>query len=614
MDKNSFIGMGLIMAILAGFYIWQQPSQEQLAQQQHRRDSIAAVRLEQQALIQAEAELAALNATQDTLAAPVREEEITILENEKIRLFLSSKGGRIARAELKEYKSYGDSVNDLCLFRADEANLAFTLVTQSNHVLTTDKQDFDILRPNDSTCIMRWESGMEAYLDIVYTLHANDYMVDMNLQAHNLQNVLAQNTTELEMLWTQKIPQQERGRKFEERYARLQYRTQGGDNEMLSETKHDTKKESAKVHWIGYKDQFFSTVLIADGAFSSSIFESSVANKYSRYIKEYSTKTAVEFDITGRKATNLHMYFGPNRYNTLKGYTDAYGSKLHLEKMVPLGWKVISWVNYLIVIPLFDLFMGWNLHIGLVILLLTLVIKAIILPFVFKSYQSSAKMRVLKPQVEEINAKYPKPEQMQEKQAATMALYQKAGASPMSGCLPMLFQMPVLMAVFWFFPTAIELRGKSLFWAEDLSTYDAILSWGFNIPLIGDHLSLFCILMTVVNIAYTYINMQQQAGGDDPNMKMMKYMMYGMPLMFFFIFNDYPAGLSYYYLLSLFITILQTMIFRWTTDDEKLLEQMRKNAAKKASKPKSAFMQRLEEMQREQQRLAREQAKAAQKR
>jgi len=246
-----------------------------------------------------------------------------------------------------------------------------------------------------------------------------------------------------------------------------------------------------------------------------------------------------------------------------------------------------------------------------VIILLTLVIKLIILPFVFASYKSSAKMKALRPQLNEINEKYPA-EKMAERQRATMELYRQAGVSPMSGCLPMLFQFPVLMAMFWFFPAAIELRGRSFLWADDLSTYDNVINFGTSIPFLGDHLSLFCLLMTFANIGYTYVTMQSQ--NTDPNMKFMKYIMYAMPVMFLFIFNDYAAGLSFYYLVSLFITILQTMIFRWTLNDEKMLAEIEANKKKRAGKPKSRFMQRLEEMQREQERLARERAKKAARR
>jgi YidC/Oxa1 family membrane protein insertase len=455
-------------------------------------------------------------------------------------------------------------------------------------------------------------TSADAWLDFVYELSDN-YMVHLAIEPHNMQTELAQNINSLELQWRQLIPQQEQGRKFEERYAQLQYMLVGGDIEKLSESKDDNTKESARVKWIGYKDQFFSTVLIADDAFSSSQFTSTVQSKQSGYIKEYSTHTSIPFDLSGKTATGLRFYCGPNHYHTLKAYDEGVerSERLHLNTLVPLGWKIVSWINEWLVIPMFDLFTGWGLHIGIVILLMTIVIKLIILPFVFVSYKSSAKMKALKPQIDAINEKYPA-EKMQERQQATMQLYQQAGVSPMSGCLPMLFQFPVLMAMFWFLPTAIELRGKSLLWADDLSTYDAVFHWGFNIPLLGDHLSLFCLLMTVCNIGYTYITMQSQA--TDPNMKFMKYMMYAMPLMFLFIFNDYAAGLSYYYLVSLFFTILQTMIFRWTLNDEKMLAEIEANKKKKAGKPKSGFMARLEQMQREQQHLARENAKAAGKR
>jgi YidC/Oxa1 family membrane protein insertase len=461
---------------------------------------------------------------------------------------------------------------------------------------------------------MRLKTDIEdAWLDFVYTLPDDEYMVSFSMRPHGMQQVLAQNINSVEMQWDQLIPQQERGRKFEERYARIQYMLVGGEMETLSEQKSDSKRENARIQWIGYKDQFFSTVLIADDAFTSTEMESTPQGSHSRYIKEYRTKTSVPFDIRGQKTTDFRYYFGPNHYNTLKAYDQGVekDQRLHLKELVPLGWKIVAWINKILTIPMFDLFQSWGLHIGLVILLMTLVIKIIILPFVFASYKSSAKMRVLRPQIDEINAKYPA-DKMQERQQAMMALYQRAGVSPMSGCLPMLFQMPILIAMFWFFPTAIELRGKSFLWADDLSTYDAILSWGYNLPLIGDHLSLFCVLMTVTNFAYTFVTMQSQA--TDPNMKFMKWMMYLMPLMFFFIFNDYAAGLSYYYLLSLGFTILQTMIFRWAIDDEQLLRQMEENAKKNSTKKKSGFMQRLEAMQREQQRLAREQAKAQQRR
>ena len=637
MDKNTWIGFLLIAAIIVGFSFVNRPSEEELAERKRVQDSIALVQaqeieaklISEQITAQLQAEQATNTPAEDLkqqLAAVYGpfadaaqgQEGLITLENEKVRIGIAYRGGRVAKAELKEYKAYGDSINNLCLFQNEESTLNFTLVTNSNRILATQNLYFVATSQTtdaegNTTLTMRLNTNIEdCYLDFVYTLPANDYMVGMSIQPHNMQLALAQNMSSIEMQWNQSIPQQEKGRKFEERYAQLQYMFVGGDIDKLSEQKADRANESARLKWIAYKDQFFSTVMIAEDAFESTTMESTPLNQHSKYIKEYKTTTSLPLDITGQKSTNIRYYFGPNHYNTLKAYDKDVVSieKLHLNELVPLGWKLVSWINKILVIPMFDLFTSWGLHIGLVILLMTLVIKLILLPFVFASNKSSAKMRVLKPQLDEINAKYP-PEKMQERQQATMALYQKAGVSPMSGCLPMLFQFPVLMAMFWFLPTAIELRGQSLFWADDLSTYDAIITWNTPIPLFGTHLSLFCLIMTVVNIVYTHITMQQQSGGQE--MKMMRWMMYLMPLMFLFFFNDYAAGLSYYYFVSLLMTIIQTMIFRWAVDDKKVLAEMEANAKKKGNQKKSGFAARLEEMQREQQRLAREQAKAQQK-
>ena len=639
MDKKTWIGFLLIAVIIVGFSFINRPSKEELAERQRVQDSIAMVRAQEAEALRiseqisaqmqgqqnADGEISSEELAQQVVAvygafAPAAqgEEGIITLENSKIRIGISRRGGRIAKAELKEYKAYGDSINDLCLFQGDESSLSFTLVTNNNRVLTTDnlyftEADRSIDKEGNTTLAMRLNTNIDGcYMDIVYTLPADDYMVGMSIQSQNMQLVLAQNMASLETHWSQSIPQQEKGRKFEEKYAQLQYMFVGGDIEKLSEMKADRAKEAARLKWIAYKDQFFSTVMIAEDAFESTQMESTPLNALSSYIKEYKTTTSLPFDITGKKSTDLKYYFGPNHYNTLKAYDKDVekSERLHLNELVPLGWKIVAWINKALVIPMFDLFSSWGLHIGIVILLMTLVIKLIILPFVFASYKSSAKMRVLKPQLDEINEKYP-PEKMQERQQATMALYQKAGVSPMSGCLPMLFQFPVLMAMFWFLPTAIELRGQSLFWADDLSTYDAIITWNTSIPIFGTHLSLFCLLMTIVNIAYTHITMQSQAGGQE--MKMMKWMMYLMPLMFLFFFNDYAAGLSYYYFVSLLMTIIQTMIFRWAIDDKKVLAEIEANAKKKGTQKKSGFAARLEAMQREQQRLARENAKAQMK-
>ena len=629
MDKNTWIGFLLIAGIIVGFSMLNRPSKAELAERQRQQDSIQAVRMEerkaqmktaeltqqaQQAVAEPEelTETEVANRLQEAYGpfaiAAQGEEEHVVLDNGKVRLTISTLGGEIKRAELPEYKASGDSINPLRLFGEGESKLDFTLRTINDRILQTANLYFTPVAVDSNRVVMRLKTNNEeAWLDFIYELSDN-YMVSFIIAPHQLQTELAQNIRSLDVEWSQVVPQHEQGRKFEERYAQLQYMLVGGDIEKLSENKEDHEKESANVKWIGYKDQFFSTVFIADESFNSANFYSRPLPSSSGFIKQYSTSTHVPFDITGTNTTGFRFYMGPNHYNTLKSYDEgvAKEDQLHLKSLVPLGWKIVSWINVIIVIPMFDLFTSWGLHIGWVILLMTLVIKLIILPFVFVSYKSSAKMRALKPQIDAINEKYPA-DKMQERQQATMQLYQQAGVSPMSGCLPMLFQFPVLMAMFWFLPTAIELRGKSLFWADDLSTYDAVFHWGTNIPLLGDHLSLFCLLMTIANFGYTFITMQSQA--TDPNMKFMKYMMYAMPLMFLFIFNAYAAGLSFYYLVSLFITIIQTMIFRWALDDKKMLAEIEANKKKRAGKPKSGFMQRLEKMQQEQQRMARENAK-----
>ena len=613
MDKNTWIGFILIAAIIIGFMKCGSSSRQTSSLTQSQRDSIYAARM-MEAQLQQQASLQAAQEERFGAFTPSAEgeERLDTLQNEKIRIVISNKGGVIKQAELLEYTAANDSTRPLILFDDRETGMGYQdglekgssfglcLTTADSLLINTSRMYFTPVESDSNKIVMRLlTSDPEAWLDFEYEL-SEDYMVSYRVKAHKLQNHLMPMSEAL-LLWTQMVPQHEQGRKFEERYAQLQYMYDDGGFDDLSESKRDEEIEKERIKWIAYKDQFFSTVFIADDAFTSSKFLSVPMPRKSEYVKGYRTRTYIPFDATGAKASGFRFYFGPNHYNTLKGYEG-----LQLKEMVPLGWKIVSWINKILVIPMFDLFMGWGMHIGWVIILMTLVIKLIILPFVFVSYKSSAKMKALRPQLNEINEKYPA-EKMQERQRATMELYQQAGVSPMSGCLPMLFQFPVLMAMFWFFPTAIELRGKSLLWAQDLSTYDAVINFGTSIPLFGDHLSLFCLLMTIANIGYTYITMQSQA--TDPNMKFMKYIMYAMPIMFLFIFNDYAAGLSFYYLVSLFITIFQTMIFRWTLNDQKMLAEIEANKKKRAGKPKSRFMQRLEEMQREQQRMARENAK-----
>lgn len=625
MDKNTVIGLTLIFAIIVGFSWLNRPSEEQLAAQKRYRDSVQMV--EAQRIAQEAAMKQMVESTVDSAAttegavprsgafslASVGTDSLVVIENDLLRLAFTTKGGRVYSAELKEYKTH-DSL-PLVLFDDKESSLNFVFSSADNQVLQTNNYYFvpQVVKSENGTQLsMRMMADSASYLEFLYRLNDGSYKLDFQVKAHNLSGVLASNLNSLEMLWKQKLRQQEKGRKFESRYATLNYKYTSDDVETMSESSDDEKKVSNRLQWVAFKDQFFSTVLVADGSFSSANLRSEVAAS-GKYLKRYSADMSVAFDPTGSESTSLSYLFIPNKYQTLKQYDKMFeeekGLDMQLRRLLPMGWALFRWVNEYLIIPVFNFFGRYVSNYGIVILLLTLVVKLVILPFTYKSYISSAKMRVLKPQIDEINAKYP-PEKAMERQQATMNLYSRVGVSPMSGCLPMLLQMPVLFAMFMFFPTCIELRQQSFLWAKDLASYDAIVSWDAYIPLItpyfGNHISLFCLLMTITNIIYTKVNMASQAGAGD-QMKAMKWMMYLMPLMFMFIFNDYASGLSYYYFISLLITILQTYLFRLFVDDKKLLKKLEEN--KKRPAKKSGFMARLEEAQRQQQKAMREQMK-----
>ncbi len=626
MDKNTVIGLVLIFAIIVGFSWLNRPSEEQIAAQQRYRDSIQKVELERaqqaalvEALKQQEQTDTAIDANMATkafgvfAASAVGNEQFVELENDLLKLVFTTKGGRVYSAELKEYKTH-DSL-PLILFDKDESALDFTFFSSNNRVLHTNNFYFEpqiTTTEKGKRLQMRLTLEEDKYLEFSYLLLDNEYKVDVSIAAHNLNDVLDNNSNSLEMVWKSKLKQQEKGRKFEARYATLNYKFTSDDVEYLSESKDDSKQLSNKIQWIAFKDQFFSTVLIADQSFTSTTLSSKISDNVD-YLKNYQAEASLSFDPTGKSATTLSYLFIPNKYQTLKKYDKQYesetGNNMQFRQLLPMGWTLFRWINEYLIIPVFNFIGKYISNYGIVILLLTIVVKLIILPFTYKSYLSSAKMRVLKPQIDEINAKYP-PEKAMERQQATMNLYNRVGVSPMSGCLPMLLQMPILFAMFMFFPTCIELRQQSFLWAKDLASYDAIFEWSTYIPIItpyfGNHISLFCLLMTITNIVYTKINMSSQAGAAD-QMKVMKWMMYLMPVMFMFIFNDYASGLSYYYFVSLLLTILQTYLFRLFIDEEKLLKKLEAN--KKKPMKKSGFMARLEEAQRQQQKAMREQMK-----
>lgn len=629
MDKNTITGFVLIGVVLFAFSWFNRPTPEQIEAQRRYQDSLAQIELAQQMeLAQKEQQAAMLQDSINHLPDSVRmqnmrqrfgdfaqamtgEERQTTIENELLELRVSNKGGRIVYARLKEYDDYQGQ--PLVLFDEQNSELNFSLVTADNRVVNTSELYFSPVQQGKEGLTMRLAVGEAGYLDFVYTLTPNDYRVGFQIKGTGLNGLLSPSTNALDMVWTQDIRQQEKGRSFEERYVSLNYKFVADDVDRLSETRDDSKQISNRLRWIGFKDMFFSTVLIAKGeGFESSTLDSKMVSS-GNVLKRFKASTSIPFDLQGREATELTYFFGPNKFALLKELDEAEpeGAEWELEKLVPLGWGIFRWVNQYFIIPLFDFLGSFISNYGLLIFLLTVIVKLILFPLTYKSYISSAKMRVLRPQVEEINAKYPGQEQALERQKATMELYSRAGASPMSGCLPMLLQMPILIALFMFFPSAIELRHQSFLWANDLSTYDAIVSWEANIPLIssyfGNHISLFCLLMTITNIVYTKFNMEMTNTGQQ-QMPGMQAMMYLMPLMFLVFFNQYASGLTYYYFISTLITIMQTIFFRYTINEEKLLAKLEAN--KRKPMKRSGFMKRLEEMQKMQEEQLRKQKAA----
>ena len=629
MDKNTLIGFLLIGVVLVAFSWFNRPTPEQIEAQRHYQDSIAKIEYAQQMDLEREAQREAFvkdsleNLPDSVRASLLRQdfgvfanvmtgtETYTTLQNDVLELRVSNKGGRICYARLKEFDNYKGE--PLVLFDENSSSLTFNLVTAASQVLSTDELYFTPVKGDDpNQLIMRLQVENGRHLDFTYTLEPGSYRVGYRIQGTGLNGLLAPSTNALDIAWTQDIHQQEKGRMFEDRYVNLSYKYMADDVEHLSETKSDSEKISNRLRWIGYKDMFFSTVLISEEGFEATTLDSK-SYAAGEVLKQFKTNTSVAFDLRGEKPTELSYYFGPNKFALLKSFDKGVDSdlQLDLEKLVPLGWGIFRWVNQYFVIPLFDFLGKFIPNYGLLIFLLTVIVKLILYPLTYKSYISSAKMRVLRPQVEEINAKYPGQDQALERQKATMELYSRAGASPLSGCLPLLLQMPILIALFMFFPSAIELRHESFLWANDLSTYDAIVSWDTYIPIItpyfGNHISLFCLLMTITNIIYTKYNMDMTNTGQQ-QMPGMKLMMYLMPLMFLVFFNQYASGLTYYYFISMLISIVQTLIFRFTINEEKLLAKLEAN--KRKPMKKSGLMKRLEEAQRMQEEQLKKQQEA----
>ena len=546
-------------------------------------------------------------------------DSIVRMENDVLKLELNAKSGSITRAELKKYDT--EYTPDESQKRKEKvvifenATNSFDFQLPLPQAVSTSELYFTPSMLNDTTVLMSLPLGNDAYWGLEYTLPKGDsYVVKMRVVQKNLAGVIESNNRNMGINWHQDLMRQEKGKMFEERNSALYYKFAGGSVENLSESGDDTEERKAKIRWIGFKNQFFSTVLIAERPFNTADFQSKVIKNEPFFLKSFDTQAVVnDYDWKADCPAQFSLFIGPNLYPLLSSldHQTVSDEDLSLTRVIPLGWSIFRWINTGIVIPIFNFLGSFISNYGLIILIMTIFIKLVLFPLTYKSYKSQAKMRILAPDIKAINDKYPGNDNAMVRQQKTMALYSKAGASPMSGCLPMLLQMPILFAMFSFFPSAIELRGQSFLWAKDLSAPDAIISWSGNIPLVteyfGNHISLFCLLMTVTNIVYTRINMQNQPG----QMPGMKWMMYLMPVFFMIFFNNYAAGLSYYYFLSLLITIAQTYAFRFIIKEEDVRRTMAENAKK--PKKKSGFMARLEEMQKQQQAMLREQQKQQQR-
>ena len=629
MDKNNIIGFVLIAAVLIGFGIWSQPSAEQIAEQQ-KQDSIenvarakaenAAKMAAQQKTAQAKA-AAEADTTALFYAALQGNATDVVLKNKSVELTVSTKGGVVSKAVIKNFEDRNGN-KDVTLFDGKTQSLNFALAAKEVNINTADLY-FTPSNQTDSTVTLTAVAGAGKALVIDYVL-GKDYMLHTKMQAVGLAGAFAPSTTQMDVQWKDMVRQQERGFTFENRYSTLTYHEAEGGTDYLSEGKKiENETIEKKIDWVAFKNQFFSAVMIAKNDFAENSQMTSIPQeKGSGYLKQYEAKMKTFFDPTGKTPSEFDFYYGPNDFRLLKRVEKecTFDKDLDMQRLVYLGWPLFRIINRWFTIYVFDFLTGLNINMGIVLILITLLLKLITYPMVKKSYMSSAKMRVLKPKLEEATKHLNKPEDQMQKQQAMMTEYAKYGVSPLSGCLPMLIQMPIWIAMFNFVPNAIQLRGESFLWIKDLSTYDPIIEWNTNLWLIGDHLSLTCILFCVANILYSLMTMRQQrdqmVGQQAEQMKMMQWMMFLMPLMFFFMFNDYSAGLNFYYFISLFFSAAIMWTLRKTTNDEKLLAILEKKYEENKNNPKkmSGLAARLQAMQEQQQEMQRKREELERKR
>ncbi|MFR9619703.1 MAG: membrane protein insertase YidC [Rikenellaceae bacterium] len=635
MNRTKIVGLVLIAALYLGFFYFSSKEQAKYNEQKVAYEAQIA-QLEAQN-VKAVAEVVSQDApaVEDIKAKSIEEvgEVLTearmaksqgvVIENDVMRVDFDTRGAKVSCVTLKDYTKYapkGERTELVKMFDPTSAkmDLQFYIRNGYNNLLVnTSDYVFEaqpVVELGDATQLtMRLYLEAESYLDYVYTIYnsniaSRDYLVDFKIQMHNMAAVLA-NQSSVVLDVANKSYQNERGFTNENTYTTVAYHHAGerAVEELKMSKERESKQISTSVDWVAFKQQYFSSVIIAPGAgISSADVAFTTAAEGSGYMKSFSATMNLPLSAATTEF-DLGLYYGPNQYNVLANVSDIEGYEdLRLKELVPLGWGIFGWVNKFIVIPVFNLLRNHIASFGIIILILVIFIKLLISPLTYSSYMSMAKMRVIKPQVDELAAKYPKTEDAAKRQQATMELYNRVGINPMGGCLPMLIQMPILIAMFRFFPASIELRGQSFLWANDLSSYDSVLNLPFNIPFYGDHVSLFALLMTIVMFVYSKQNYNQSASSQ-PEMAGMKFMMvYMMPVMMLLWFNSYSSGLCYYYFLANLFTILQTYIIRRMVDDEKVLAKLTANSHKNKDKKKSKFQLRYEEMLAEQQRLERE--------
>lgn len=627
MDKNTIIGLVLMAAVLIGFS-WYNTNQERNLQSNQTEQTTPQKAADNK---QPSANTTLVKATADStdiFYAATKEQtpKVVELKNQKVSVKINTKGGAISEVRLNEYKSYKDfeakKENPLLLYSNKDAGLNFKLDTKEG-TLDFSNYYFTPINQTDSTVTMRLQASNGASIDVDYKLLADNYLVNFTVKANGMQKYLPSTTQTIQMDWHDRVAQQEKGFYFENMYSTLTYKKHGDDTHKMSE--NETKEESVteSVDWIAFKNQYFSSVLLAAEPMKNVNVRSEQLEEGSGYLKNYSANMAATFDASGAKPSKFQFYFGPNNYRLLQKM-DNYKVSEHdndLQGLVYLGWPIVKWINRFFTLYVFDFFTRLGLPMGIVLLLITLLLRAIVYVPTRKSYLSSAKMRVLKPKIDEIAAKYPKQEDAMKRQQETMSLYSQYGVSPMGGCLPMLIQMPIWIAMFNFVPNAIELRQQSFLWADDLSTYDSLVSWNTNIWGLGNHLSLFCLLFCATNLLYSFMTMRQQretmSGEQAQQMKMMQWMMMLMPLFFFFMFNKYSAGLNYYYFISLLFSALTMWYLRKTTDDKKLLAKLEANYQANKNNPNkkpSGLAARLEALQKQQEEMMKRQQEIQQRR